>query len=146
MKLKILIFIFFSFAFLSKIASQDILGKWRTIHETTGKPVSIVELYQKEGKIFGKIVDILEKEHKNDLCTQCKGDQKNKPVLGLDIIKNMEKVGKYYKKGTIFHPVMGKNFKCRIKLLDNNTKLQVRGYFLFLYGTQYWEKIIENIK
>ncbi len=121
--------------------SQSIIGKWRTIHESTGKPISIVELYENKGKIFGKIVEILEKEHKNDLCVKCKGDEKNKPVLGLTIIKNMEKKGNYYRKGTIFHPVMGKTFRCRIKILDNPNKIQVRGYFLFLFGTQYWERL-----
>lgn len=31
---------------------------------------------------------------------------KNKPKLGLTTIKNSEKVGKLYKKTTIFHPVI----------------------------------------
>ena len=122
--------------------SQSIIGKWKTLHESTGKPVSIVQLYEQDGKIFGKIVEILEKEHEKDLCVKCKGEEKNKPVLGLTIIKNMEKVGKFYKKGTIFHPVLGKTFRCRIKLLDNPDRIQVRGYFLFLFGTQYWERVL----
>ena len=52
----------------------------------------------------------------------------------------MEGVGKYYKKGTIFHPEHGKTFKCRIMLTDNPNILQVRGYIAFLYATQYWER------
>ncbi|CAM1345125.1 conserved hypothetical protein [Tenacibaculum amylolyticum] len=133
----ILLFVLMSFT----LSSQNILGKWRTIHEKTGKPISIVELYEENGKVFGKIVEILEKEHEHDLCTKCDGNEKNSPILGLTIIKNMEKVGNYYKKGTIFHPVMGRKFRCRIKFLNDPDKIQVRGYFLFLYGTQYWERI-----
>ncbi len=123
------------------LSGQSILGKWKTIHEKTGKPISVVEFYENNGKIFGKIVEILEEEHKNDLCSKCSGSEKNTPILGLDIIKDMERVGKYYKKGTIFHPVMGHRFKCRIKFLDDPDKIQVRGYLLFLYGTQYWERV-----
>lgn len=125
------------------LSSQTLIGKWKTRHESSGKPISVVEFFEKNGKVFGKIVEILEKGHKNDLCKRCKGEEKNKPILGLIIIKNMEKDGNYYRKGTIFHPVLGKTFRCRIKFLKNNSnKIQVRGYFLFLFGTQYWERIL----
>lgn len=123
--------------------SQSILGKWKTIHQTSKKPVSIVEFFEKDGRIFGRIDKILEKEHQDDLCKKCKGNEKNAPILGLTIIKNMEKVDGYYTNGTIFHPVLGKTFRCRIKFLPNNPNvIQVRGYFLFFFGTQYWERIL----
>ena len=125
------------------LSSQSLIGKWKTRHESSGKAISVVEFFEKNGKLFGKIVEILEKEHEKDLCQRCKGEEKNKPILGLTIIKNMEKDGNYYRKGTIFHPVLGKTFRCRIKFLKNDSnKIQVRGYFLFLFGTQYWERIL----
>ena len=53
MKLKTLyIFIFF----ISQISfSQTIFGKWKTIDDETGKEKSIVEIFEKQGKIYGKI-------------------------------------------------------------------------------------------
>ena len=127
---------------LLPLSSQNIIGKWKTLHEKTKKPISIVEFYKRDGKVFGKIIEILEKEHENDLCTKCAGQEKNKPVKGLNIIKNMEKFDNEYTNGTIFHPVLGKNFECKIKFdNDNPDKIRVRGYLLFFYGTQFWERI-----
>ena len=123
------------------LTSQTIFGKWRTIDGESGEAKSIVEIYKKGGKVFGKIVDILNPDNKDALCKKCEGDEKNAPVLGLVLIKNMVKDGKYYRKGTIFDPEHGKKFKCRIALTDNPDILQVRGYVAFLYATQYWERI-----
>ncbi len=121
--------------------SQSILGKWITIDGQTGKEKAIVEIYKEEGKFFGKIVEILQPEDKDSLCEKCEGNEKNKPVMGLVLIKNMLKDGKYYRKGTIFDPEYGKKFRCRLMLTSNPDVLQVRGYIAFLYATQYWNRI-----
>ncbi len=136
----VLLLLFINSQFI--FSQEGLIGKWKTLHEDTGKPVSIVEFYNSQDKVFGKIVEILEKEHENDLCHKCKGAEKNKPVKGLTIVKNMEKIDDEYKNGTIFHPVLGKNFKCKIRFVHEN-RIQVRGYLLFFYGTQYWERITE---
>jgi len=131
----------FAFLISTSIFGQDIFGKWKTIDAEDGEAKSIVEIYKEDGKIFGKIVDILNPDDKDALCEKCEGDEKNKPVLGLVLIKNMKKDGKYYKNGTIFDPEHGKKYKCRIKLTEDANVLQVRGYLAFLYATQYWERI-----
>ncbi|WP_353777999.1 DUF2147 domain-containing protein [Winogradskyella sp. 3972H.M.0a.05] len=129
------------FLISASVSSQTIFGKWRTIDGQSGEAKSIVEIYEEEGKVFGKIVEILNPEHKDALCEKCEGDERNQPVLGLVLIKNMIKDGKYYKKGTIFDPEHGKKFRCRIGLTDDPDVLQVRGYVAFLYATQYWQRI-----
>ena len=53
----------------------------------------------------------------------------------------MEKVGEYYKNGTVFDPEYGKKFRCRLKLTENPNILQVRGYISFLYATQNWVRV-----
>jgi len=125
----------------SLVSSQSILGKWKTIDDKTGEAKSIVEIYEDSGKVYGKIVDILNPSKKNALCAKCEGDEFNKPVLGLVLIKNMEKDGKYYRKGTIFDPQEGKKYKCRIALTEDPDVLQVRGYIAFFYATQYWKRV-----
>ncbi len=119
--------------------SQSVLGKWKTV-DKNGVEKCIVEVYQKNNRIYGKIVEILVQEEKNALCVKCEGSERNKPVLGLVLIKGMEKDGEYYRNGTIFDPENGEKFKCRITLEDKNT-LQVRGYLSFLFTTQYWERV-----
>ena len=122
----------------SLISAQSILGKWRTVDGQTGEEKSVVEIFEREGKVFGKIVKILNPVNKNAVCEKCEGQQKNRPVLGLELIKNMVKDGNYFKHGTIFDPEHGKKFRCRLKLTNDPNILQVRGYVAFLYATQYW--------
>lgn len=131
------------FVFTCSLNAQDILGQWKTIDDETGIEKSIVEIYKKDGKIYGKIVEIFD-ESKRDLpCKFCEGEDYNKPVLGLEIIKGMEKVNEdVYKNGTITNPEDGKVYTCRLKLDEENpNKLQVRGYIAFFYKTQYWVRI-----
>ena len=39
--------------------AQDVTGKWKTIDDETGDAKSIVEIYKQDGKVYGKIVEIL---------------------------------------------------------------------------------------
>jgi len=121
---------------------QDIFGKWKTIDDETGKAKSIVEIYEQNGKVFGKIVDIINPDRKNALCAKCEGEDKNKPIIGFVLIRDLEKNGRYYEDGTIFDPSKGKQYKCRLSLDEDNVDvLKVRGYIAFFYATQYWERI-----
>lgn len=122
--------------------AQDILGQWKTIDDETGIEKSIVEIYQKDGKIYGKIIEIFNKSKRDLLCGSCEGEDYNKPVLGLVIIKDMEGKGSTYKNGTITNPDDGKIYTCRLKLDDNNpNRLEVRGYVAFFFRTQYWIRV-----
>lgn len=117
------------------VNSQSVFGKWRTVDDDTGKEKSVVEIYEKNGKVFGKIIEIFDPKNRDLPCKFCEGDDYNKPILGLDIIKNMEKEGDAYKEGTIIDPQDGKVYKARLKLDDKNI-LQVKGlYCLFLCHT-----------
>jgi hypothetical protein len=52
-----------------------------------------VEIYERSGKIYGKIVDIVDAEKKKFVyCMLWRG--KTKPVMGLVIIKGLKKDGK----------------------------------------------------
>jgi uncharacterized protein (DUF2147 family) len=126
--------------FLSlSVASQSIFGKWKTVDDETGEEKSIVEIYKADGQVYGKIIEIFDDSKRDLPCKFCKGDDYNKPVLGLKIIKEMVQSGDVYKKGTITNPEDGKVYDCRLKLdEDNQDRLQVRGYIAFFYRTQYW--------
>lgn len=122
--------------------AQDVTGKWNTIDDNTGKARSVVEIYKQNGKIYGKIVEIFDKTKRDKLCTECPGDDKDKPVLGLVILKDLKKDGSEYNEGTIMDPDNGKVYKSYIELEGAN-KLKVRGYigFSLLGRTQYWERV-----
>ncbi len=129
------------FLFLVKSinAQESIEGSWKTIDDNSGKARSIVEIYKKEGKWFGKIKHVLDEAERNQLCVECKGKDYNKPIEGMEIIKNLEVDGNEYIDGTIMDPENGKVYRCKIWVDENNTNiLYVRGYIAFFYRTQKW--------
>lgn len=122
--------------------AQDVIGKWKTIDDDTGEAKSIVEIYKKDGKVYGKIVEILNPEKVNAICDKCPDDAKGKPILGLVILKGLKKDGDEYSGGTILDPNNGKVYKSLIAL-ENADKLKVRGYvgFSLLGRSQYWHRV-----
>jgi uncharacterized protein (DUF2147 family) len=122
--------------------SQTIFGKWKTIDDETGKEKGIVEIYEHKGKVFGRIVDILEADKKHHKCEKCDGDDKNKPILGLIIIKGLTKHGEIYEGGKVIDPKSGKSYHCKIALQDDD-KLIVRGFIgISLFGrSQTWIRL-----
>jgi uncharacterized protein (DUF2147 family) len=119
---------------------QDIVGKWKTIDDEDGKPRSIVEIYKQGDKYFGKITEIFYRanETPDPVCDKCTDDRKGKKVIGMVIIRNLEKKGNEFKGGDILDPNNGKIYDC--KLWVENGVLKVRGYIAFLYRTQNWYK------
>lgn len=122
-------------------SADQIVGKWTTIDDETGEPKSVVEIFQKsDGKYYGKIEKLLAKPENNN-CVNCKDDRKNKPLVGLEIIRGLRKDGKEFTGGNIMDPKSGKVYKCTITRKDD--KLHVRGYigFSLIGRTQTWTKV-----
>lgn len=123
------------------IQAQSVLGVWKSIDDETGAVKSLVEIYEKEGKVFGKIIEILDEETEdpNPICSNCKDDRKDQPILGMDILRNLEVDGTEYVDGTICDPENGKVYDCKIWIDPANPNtLMVRGYLYFIYRTQEW--------
>lgn len=114
------------------------IGKWKTIDDKTGKTKSIVEISERGGKLFGKVLELFDPEKPNPVCEECDAEDPRhmKAIVGLEIIRNMEKDVDKYEDGDILDPENGKVYRC--KLWVEKGKLQVRGYIAFLYRTQTW--------
>lgn len=140
MKKSIVLFTFLAFVSYA-YAQASVLGKWKTIDDQTGKAKSIVQVYEKEGKIYAKILELLDESKKGMLCTQCKGQNKNKPIEGMVIIDGLSKDGNEWNGGKILDPSSGKEYKCYIQMEGN--KLKVRGFvgFSLIGRTQYWHRV-----
>lgn len=132
--------LFFGMFFYAQ--SQTVIGKWKTIDDETGEAKSIVEIFEKSGKIYGKVFEILDMEHKKSVCSKCSGEDKNKPILGLTVIKGLSRQGNEYTNGKIMDPKNGKLYQCFL-LLEGKDRLKVRGYIgISLFGrTQYWHRV-----
>ncbi len=121
--------------------AQSPIGVWKTVDDETKEAKSHIKIYEKDGKIYGQIIKLLG-DDPDALCVNCKGDKKNKPIVGLVILDGLEKVGKKWKNGKITDPGNGKTYSCLIELKSKD-KLKVRGYIGNpLFGrSQYWYRI-----
>ncbi len=128
--------------FTTALAQNRFLGKWKTIDDETGKPVSVVEIFESRGKLYGKIVELYNPKNVHRKCENCLGDDKNKPLLGLIVIKGLTRNGHEYGNGKILDPKQGKLYKCTLSL-DGHDRLKVRGFIgVSLIGrTQIWERL-----
>ncbi len=119
------------------------VGQWKTFDDETNEAKSIVEIYEAEGKLMGKVVEILTPGEENKLCEKCPGEKKNKPILGLIILRDLTAGNGEYSGGSILDPNNGKTYSCRITVEDGGAKLKVRGFrgFALLGRTQYWHRV-----
>jgi uncharacterized protein (DUF2147 family) len=122
-------------------AAESLVGTWNTVDDKTGKVRSVVEIYDQGGKLFGKITSLAEPTNaqgKPKTCTKCTGADKDQPVVGLLIIRDLRLDGDRYKGGTILDPEDGKIYKAELWVEGGN--LKVRGYLGPFYKTQTWLK------
>lgn len=136
----------FSFAYAVEKAHESPIGYWKTMDDLTGKPKSIVQIWKTQDNVLmGKVIKIFttEEQKKNKICTECKGDKRNKPIVGMVIVSGLKAKEKHWSNGEILDPENGKTYSCAIRTMDNGKRLQVRGYVgLPLLGrSQTWERV-----
>ena len=129
-------------AFAAETTVGSPVGYWKTIDDSTNEPRAIVEIKDIDGKLFGTIIKTFPKEGDKTECTECPGDKKNKPIVGLEIIWDLKKDGDEWNSGHILDPKNGKTYKAKMSLQDGGEKLKVRGFigFSLLGRTQTWLK------
>ena len=106
---------------------QQIVGEWITVDDKTGEQLSVVKIFKAtDGLYYGKIVKLL-KGNPDEKCVACTGADKDKPVVGLIIIRGFqEKDGKLVggDKGRVLDPEKGKFYYGKIWLEDGNLILR----------------------
>jgi uncharacterized protein (DUF2147 family) len=126
----------------SEAATADTkpFGLWKTVDDKTGKPRGTVRIYDFNGEVFGKIESSFDPKEIKEDCHHCPGDRKGKPMLGLVILRGLKAHGEEYSGGDILDPDTGTLYSCKIRLIEQGTKLLVRGYLGFsLFGrSQVW--------
>lgn len=130
-----------AFLLITISAQSQVTGLWKTIDDNDGKVKSHMLIYEEDGKIFGKVEKLIEPEI--TICKKCKDERKNQPLLGMEIIWDMEYEGdNEWFGGHIIDPASGKIYKCKLELQDENT-LDVRGYIGYVtFGrTQTWYRL-----
>lgn len=118
------------------------VGRWRTVDDHSKKPKSIVAIWEEDGRLQGKIEELLDpnRPEPDPVCKKCEGDRKDQPILGMKILWGMKKSGDTWTGGKILDPNNGKVYRCNLTPVDGGKKLEVRGYVgIALIGrTQTW--------
>ena len=131
---------------LSQTAAQSPVGLWKTYGDDGAAAKSVVRIYEKDGEIQGSIDQLLTPNPDGTgerLCVNCKGDLKNKPMLGLVFITGLHWMGEEYGGGEIVDPASGTVYRASLKVLPDGQHLSVRGYvgLPVLGRSQTWERV-----
>jgi len=123
---------------------MDPTGTWKNIDDEDGKVKSHLEVYWEDGVLKAKVAKLLDNATVT-VCKKCKGEKKDKPLVGMEIMWDLTADGdNEWAGGTIMDPKNGKEYKCKIEL-EEKDKLKVRGYVgVPTFGrTQYWYRLNE---
>ncbi len=120
---------------------NQIVGSWKTVDDKTGDNFSIVEIYRgSNGLYYGKIAKMLVGSS-DMVCDKCEGEDHNKPMEGLVIIRDMKAIDGELREGRVLDPESGKFYYGKIYLKEGRLvlrgSLDKRG---FLGRNQTWIK------
>ncbi len=136
-----------AFAIASGLAAAQAAspaGLWKTVDDNTKKEKSLVRIVETNGVYTGKVEKVIDPDSPKDaVCKDCTDERKDQPVVGMTIIRNMKQSTgdkAVFEGGDILDPNNGKVYQSKMKLGDNGTKLEVRGFVgISLLGrTQTW--------
>ncbi len=129
----------------SAFAQMSPAGLWKTIDDETKKEKSLVRIKESNGVFTGTIEKFLDPATKPDeVCDKCTDDRKDKPVMGMTIIRNIKANADdkgIWDSGDILDPNNGKVYRARLKPVDGGKKLEMRGYLGPFYRTQVWQRV-----
>ncbi|MGC3946794.1 MAG: DUF2147 domain-containing protein [Chryseolinea sp.] len=136
----------FAVALLSPVlafAQSTPVGLWKTIDDDGKTAKSLVRISEQGGTLVGSIDKLLDPTAPADSkCDKCTDDRKDKPVLGLQIIRGVKAEGDgVWGGGEILDPNNGKTYRTRLKPVDGGKKLEMRGYIGPFYRTQTWIRV-----
>src|SRR3989338_1928215 len=126
------------------LAQMTPVGLWRNVDDKTGEAKAEIRIVESAGVLSGQIATRLGKDVKpDDVCDKCSDDRKDKPILGLEIIRGAQKAeGKeVWEGGKILDPENGRNYTLRLTPAEGGKKLEVRGSFGPFGRTQTWVRI-----
>ena len=133
-----------SAASLSALAQTSPVGLWKTIDDDGKTEKSLVRITDQGGVLTGTIEKVFDASKADAKCEKCTDDRKDKPVIGLPIIRNVKQDAddkEIWTGGEILDPNNGKTYKTRLKPIEGGKRMEMRGYIGFIYRTQVWQRV-----
>jgi len=123
-------------------AQTSPVGLWRSIDDKTNEAKAEIRIVETAEGLSGRIEKTV-KPPVNPVCVECKDDRKDKPIIGLEIIRGAKKAPDkdVWESGKILDPENGREYGLRLTPVDGGKKLDVRGSIGPFGRTQTWLRV-----
>ncbi|MES2188929.1 MAG: DUF2147 domain-containing protein [Pseudomonadota bacterium] len=125
------------------MAQATPVGLWRSIDDKTGQAKAEIRI---RANANGALTGVIEKglvPGQAPICTECTDDRKDKPKLGMEIIRGAHKSEgqDVWEGGKILDPESGRIYTLRMSPADGGNTLELRASFGPFGRTQTWQRI-----
>lgn len=119
------------------------VGLWRSIDDKTGEGKAEIRIVADAGGVLSGRIERALVTGGEPICTKCADDRKDKPKIGMEIIRNARKSAEkaVWEDGEILDPDNGSTYTLRLTPVEGGAKLEVRGSLLFFFRTQTWVRV-----
>lgn len=132
--------LFFLLFYGMNAAAQSPEGLWITIDDTRKVEIAVVEIYEEEDQLYGKVLQLLP-DALTRTCVRCPGELRGKHLEGIVLVRDLKNNNGQWSGGKLLDPKSGREYDCSL-WLENDTTLKIRASigFSFLGRTQTWRR------